>query len=208
MLNKASLSRVENKKKEIITAAWKIFRKYGYKKATIVEIGNEIGQSQASIYYYFKNKEEIYISGFLNEMEQLIVKYDEIKSKKLPIAEKIIKLLSLRLKYFYENIIMQQLADLNLNKVSQNLKSRIFINLELEQKTIKNLLDEAKRNGEIDPPDPAQTTKILIHISQGIRFGTKFKFLLSQQKPQLDDMLVELEEIVHSLFEKWEKNKK
>ncbi|UYP44519.1 hypothetical protein NEF87_000804 [Candidatus Lokiarchaeum ossiferum] len=202
MPRKPSPTRIENKKNEIISAAWGIFRKNGYKKTTIVEIGNEIGQSQANIYYYFKNgKEQIYVECLLNELSKLRLKYEEIFSKRSPIKEKLIELFSLRLNFFHENIITEQLSDLNLKRVLPELKEKLFKILKLEREMIQSVLEDAKQNGEINSPDTHQTTEMLIHISQGIRFEYKFKYLLTQQKPQLDNMLAELRQALHILFE-------
>lgn len=207
MPRKASPSRVKNKKNEILSEAWEIFRKNGFRKTTIVEIGNEIGQSQANIYYYFKNgKDEIYVECLLKELDKLKDKYIEISSNTSPIEDKVIELLSLRLKFFYKNIIDDQLLDLNLKKVPHDLKKQLFDFIELEAKTIQSVLEKAKQKGEMDPPNIHQTTEILIHISKGIRYGNKFKYLLTQQKPVINEMLTELERSIRTLFKKWKKS--
>jgi AcrR family transcriptional regulator len=46
-------------KKKIINAAYSIFYKKGYHSSTMDDIANEVGVSKASLYSYFKSKEEI-----------------------------------------------------------------------------------------------------------------------------------------------------
>lgn len=46
-------------KKKIIQAAVKIFSKKGFHKSTMDEIAKEVGVSKATLYNYFKSKEEI-----------------------------------------------------------------------------------------------------------------------------------------------------
>ena len=46
-------------KKRIIDAAYSIFNKKGYHNSTMDDIASEVGVSKASLYSYFKSKEEI-----------------------------------------------------------------------------------------------------------------------------------------------------
>ncbi len=46
-------------KKRIIDAAYKIFYKKGYHNSTMDDIAREVGVSKASLYSYFKSKEEL-----------------------------------------------------------------------------------------------------------------------------------------------------
>jgi len=49
----------EIRRQEIITAAIDVFYEYGYHKASMRDIARKIGVTQASLYYHFKNKEEL-----------------------------------------------------------------------------------------------------------------------------------------------------
>lgn len=49
----------EARRQEIIRVAIDEFYEHGYQKASIRDIANKVGVTQAAIYYHFKNKEEI-----------------------------------------------------------------------------------------------------------------------------------------------------
>ena len=51
-----------NKRESIIRAAHAQFRLYGYRKTAMEDIAGELGISRASLYSYFKNKDEIFRS--------------------------------------------------------------------------------------------------------------------------------------------------
>jgi AcrR family transcriptional regulator len=58
------------KRQEILAAASKHFAHYGYDKTTLDDIGRLTGLNKASLYYYFKSKDDIYaeVIGFeINE---------------------------------------------------------------------------------------------------------------------------------------------
>lgn len=58
-----------DKRESIIRAAHAQFRLYGYRKTSMEDIAGELGISRASLYSYFKNKEEIFrsVSIWLHE---------------------------------------------------------------------------------------------------------------------------------------------
>ena len=54
--------RAQLKKEEILRSAMKIIRERGVDRATMEEIAAELLMTKGSLYYYFKNKEDIYYS--------------------------------------------------------------------------------------------------------------------------------------------------
>ena len=44
----------------IYKAALQLFAKFGYKKATVEDIANELGMTKGNIYFYVKNKKDLY----------------------------------------------------------------------------------------------------------------------------------------------------
>lgn len=58
-----------NTKAKIIDAALELFSVNGYETVSIRDIGKAVGIKESSIYYHFKNKEEI-LQTILNEAEQ------------------------------------------------------------------------------------------------------------------------------------------
>ena len=53
------VGKIEIRKDQIKTAALRCFSQYGYNKTTMDDIANAIGMKKASLYYYYKNKENI-----------------------------------------------------------------------------------------------------------------------------------------------------
>lgn len=59
-------------KEAIATAADRLFAKYGMEKATMDDIAKEAEYSKATLYVYFKSKDEIYYYIVLRYMEKLL----------------------------------------------------------------------------------------------------------------------------------------
>ncbi len=51
----------DNKRNKIINAGFRLFSQYTYKKSPMSEIAAEAGISKSLLFYYFRNKKELYL---------------------------------------------------------------------------------------------------------------------------------------------------
>lgn len=68
--HRAGADDYEKKRNEVLRAAASVFKDLGYEAATADEIARRAGMDRASLYYYFKGKEELFremIGGFTSE---------------------------------------------------------------------------------------------------------------------------------------------
>ncbi len=59
----------DEKKELVLRAASEVFARYGFDKTTLDDIGKRAGLNKASLYYYFKNKEDIFVAVVLAETQ-------------------------------------------------------------------------------------------------------------------------------------------
>lgn len=85
--------RAANKEKtrgKILRAALEVFRKKGFFRATTKEISNKAGIAEGTLFNYFKNKEELALYFFDNELTQLVEWFQANKAlQAAPLAEKL-----------------------------------------------------------------------------------------------------------------------
>ncbi|MET3849348.1 TetR/AcrR family transcriptional regulator [Paenibacillus sp. OAE614] len=75
----------DKKKLHILSVALDVFFKYGYKRVSMNEIAEAAGISRASLYLYFKNKEEVFNASILLYGDNLIEEILEgLPSKQTP----------------------------------------------------------------------------------------------------------------------------
>ncbi|SKA67261.1 transcriptional regulator, TetR family [Eubacterium uniforme] len=60
-MNEKFYSLPEKKRNRIINAGFKVFAKNSYKKSPVGEIAEEAGISKSLLFFYFKNKKELYL---------------------------------------------------------------------------------------------------------------------------------------------------
>lgn len=55
------------KKQEILGAAYRIFQRHGYRRTNVEDIAKAVGIRKSGLYYYFENKEDLFIQTFMGE---------------------------------------------------------------------------------------------------------------------------------------------
>lgn len=77
-----------NTRQNFILTAGKIFKQYGFRKTTMDDIAFAAGKGKSSLYYYFKNKEEVFeavvdyeASQLQSEIFRVMEEYDSAREK-------------------------------------------------------------------------------------------------------------------------------
>jgi len=66
-----NLTKDEKIKEEIISSAQKLFIQFGISKTTMEDIAKTTGKGKSTLYYYFKNKEEIFTAVLDKEINEI-----------------------------------------------------------------------------------------------------------------------------------------
>ncbi|WHY58496.1 TetR/AcrR family transcriptional regulator [Peribacillus simplex] len=69
------------KKQELIDAALLHYSLHGYQGATMKKIADEVGIKPASIYFFYKNKEELFIAAFQHLLDNHLAEMKRILAK-------------------------------------------------------------------------------------------------------------------------------
>lgn len=80
----------DERRKELITIASKLFEKYGYEKVSVRDILAEVNGAPGMFYYYFKSKEDIFLACMETYFgEKLKNKLDILQNKEMDYEERI-----------------------------------------------------------------------------------------------------------------------
>lgn len=142
------------RRRQIQAAAKELFILKGFNSTTIDEIAERAELSPATIYLYFKNKEELYASINLITLQEL---FNEIKkvynNKKLSVEEKIIKFKDGMYKVFkHDPLILRNILHVQLEDTLSNLSKELLDQLNgISQKTmtmIAHVYEQGVRQGK------------------------------------------------------------
>jgi AcrR family transcriptional regulator len=75
-------------KNEILEGAAKLFQKWGYNKTTVEDIAKACRKAKSSLYYYYKDKEEIFSEVVMREERAVLKVINDKMSKEDSSAEK------------------------------------------------------------------------------------------------------------------------
>jgi AcrR family transcriptional regulator len=80
-MNSSFLNIQKEKRNNILNAGYKVFGTHSYKKASMSSLAEEAQISKALLFYYFKNKKELYFYLFRSALEYLANSKEKQKSE-------------------------------------------------------------------------------------------------------------------------------
>ena len=156
-----------DKREGILQAASETFARFGYEKTTLDDIGRAVGLNKASLYYYYKNKEELFTEVILKESSIYIRSLHEKVQKFDSVTTKIIEYLIERFAYYKQVVNLHQLSLDTLRKVEPLFDKLYQQVLDKEIEFLETLVSEL-----ITPekkPDTRRIAKSLLTIADGIK---------------------------------------
>lgn len=162
-----------NKKEQILLAASECFAIFGYKKTTLEDIGQKIGLNKASIYYYFKSKEEIFTVIVLNEFRQFINNLHQDIGENMACEDKISKYFVEKLRYWFQkSMILPQITEIGPLERQHLMTSgkEIYVKIEEEEKLfLSNILRKCIRDSQIKDCDVDKMSEFMFALVDGVK---------------------------------------
>ncbi len=169
----------EQRRKELIDAACKVFMEKGYVATTVADITQEAGTSHGTFYVYFEGIEEIfdavaqqYVAQEYETMAEIIEATDK------PAIEKIMEILLMGSGPREEKWLIQEINKPHLlhlrDRFAQKAKEK-FIPL------LTRAINDAVEEGSIDVPFPEATAAFLISAAVAQTEGLKGTESLSDE---------------------------
>jgi TetR/AcrR family transcriptional regulator, biofilm operon repressor len=196
-----NMSKKEQVKENIGRAAMQCFTRFGLEKTTLDDIAGAVGLNKASLYYYYKNKEDIFLDTAMREGGQYIHRLQSQTLEKRGIEEKVLFYLRERVLYY--------MHVLNKNKVNTETLARMlprFFELydrlmQEETRFLKTLLLTGMKEGEIIKTNAAKLASSLINTSDALKHSVEQQALLKKQTtPDYTLCLDELKFMVQLIF--------
>jgi len=74
---------------QILQAAQQLFQKHGYQKVTMDDVAKAIGKGRSSLYYYYKNKDEVFDAVMEAEVDEIIAEITRLVDKEQTVEGKL-----------------------------------------------------------------------------------------------------------------------
>jgi|GEM_PF-3149650 len=79
----------DQKREEIIETAGQLFNLHGYEHTSMRQIAIAMGSGKASLYYYFKSKEELFLSVIKKEGQKYFAEFEQKRGEDIDIIEQL-----------------------------------------------------------------------------------------------------------------------
>jgi AcrR family transcriptional regulator len=179
--------REQENKQFILNAAENVFAKKGFALATMDEIAEAAQFSKATIYRYFKSKQEIFMQIILNTFDEAYKNSLRIKEKDLDSSEKLRELIRYILGYYQKKknlsriFIMEHSAMKKLLKIDVSAQGwhsgqhpqvpqRIKKKMEDIFNVMVTIVEEGIRLGEFRDMNPKEVCYLLGALLRGFHF--------------------------------------
>lgn len=161
----------ERRIQQILDAALQVYRERGYHGAEIGEIAREAGLGRGLIYYYFRNKKDLFLTLIRRTMEAWQDHAKGILEANMPVAERLARylretcVLALQhpdITYFHTTIVRRLYAVFpdEADEVMSHYERHIFL-------PFRRLIEEGVRTGELRDVDPRVTERMFFSILFG-----------------------------------------
>lgn len=138
----------EEVRAEILNQAQELFRQYGLKKTTMDEIANAAGKAKATLYHYFRSKEEVFEAMLDKEMKNLRVEIKRKVDLEPDLKSKIRTYFTEFFQGIFERVNLYRLVSID---VLNGNKSKIYFDklFRFEQNYFQRLLEDGMDTGEM-----------------------------------------------------------
>ncbi len=176
----------QNRKEQILSAASECFARYGYKKTTLDDIGKKVGLDKASIYYYFKSKEEIFTILVLNEFKRFIAQLQQDIVEDMDCEQQILFYFEQKLQFMSQKtLILPQITEEELQRFIASGKE-LYSEIEQGEKSfVAKILRNCIKNGDIKDCNVEKISDFLFALVEGIK--EKYMGVTSNKKPTSAD---------------------
>ncbi len=159
---------MDEKREYIVTAAEKIFVRYGFRKTTVDEIAKAAGMGKSTLYYYFKSKEEIFAAFIQRDAQRILRKLDEAINSNAKPQDKFRDYVRTRMTIIQElgsNYAMLKTEYLDLYPLIKQERKQ-FDQQEVEAMT--GILQQGVSQGVFTLADSVATARLVLDVLRGL----------------------------------------
>ncbi len=158
----------QRRRKEIFEASVHLFLEKGFNETSMREIAEAAGIGKSTLYDYFKSKDEILISYFEDEIQELTERTQNIKEQDLDIAEKVRKIMQMHVEYLVDQKNFYLKLSVEAQRLSIGSQQQIQTKRYAYQDMLCELIEEGTKQGifrSVNPLFAARSINMLLTIA-------------------------------------------
>lgn len=188
----------ESRRKEILEKSTECFIKFGFNKTTLDEIGDAIGFNKAALYYYFKNKEELFVQVVNNQLTMGLNKLQHELENHQDNEGKILKYLWNRTQVYTNLVKLTSLSNENILDLNNTFEEIYAPYKKMEVKYIASIL--AKGNHSKAAVEIEEFAGLVIDMVNSMGLSALLVRNISNQNQFLEQYNIKKEAIVKMML--------
>lgn len=170
MVEKES-SESSDKTNIILAAAQKRFGHYGLSKTTMNDIADDVGMSKASLYYYFKDKESVYLAVAQKEQDYFVQEMKKIIDVTFKAEWMLLEYVKLRIELLKKMLTLGKFSSGSYREVKSLIGSLLIEFRKKEMIMITDVLKFGINSGEFQIVNIKTYAEFFIDTLRDIRRG-------------------------------------
>lgn len=204
-MTSAIIQKDEIVQQEILQAALQLFQKYGLYKVTMDDVAKAVGKGRSSLYYYYKNRDEIFEAVLTTFIQEIIVEITQGVQEAKNVKQQIQALCKAKLHASEKRRAIYRALESGIGAEDTSKHTTImnsFHNQLVKQETIilKQIIIQGMRNGEIRALNKKEMDIFIFLVLSGIR-GIKRELSLEENTFKTDEVVICWTDIVFKHIE-------
>lgn len=188
-LNKEDLIRIE-----ILAAARSLFQRFGLMKTTMEDIARAMNKGKSTLYYYYKNKDEIFEAVVTNEIRDVFREIRSAAESGVTAEEKLRIYFMTVIRSIQKRILLYQIMK---GEIGENLKTIVNLKYKMdnnEVQFIREILAIGVKNGEWVAGIESDLDLISYSVVSALR-GIALDLVVEERFPDWDQRIGVLSEV-------------
>jgi TetR/AcrR family transcriptional regulator, cholesterol catabolism regulator len=161
------------RRQEIFDASVHLFIEKGFNETSMREIAAAAGVGKATLYDYFRTKDEILLSFFERESQTMADRAKEIARQDLPAANKLRRVMQMHLEFWLSRKDFYLRLTVEAQRLTLQSQRRLQAARHAYQDMLRGLIEDGIREGAFRPVDPLLATRMLLTLSTPVVFTSR-----------------------------------
>lgn len=172
------------KREQILKVASSLIAKFGYSKITLDDIARVLKIKKTTLYYYYRNKDQIIEEVVRSEKSKYLKALQEHLAQKQETCAKIQEYIKTKLDYLKEALNLYDFSTSAFLELSIKIHSIIKETHAEEVKILTSIINDGITKKELVPCNATKIAESIVAISEAI----KYKELYTANLPYMNDM--------------------
>lgn len=159
----------DTKRNQILEVAKRRFAHYGLAKTTMAEIAKDLSFSKALLYYYFPDKNSLYMAVIEDVIDEVDEEVKALISPNTPVLEAIYIILEKRIEFAKRYFYIIEYTLLFRKEVPSDIDQLLLKSLDRQKLLLKSILEQGIEQGSLIAMDTDENATILLNACMGMR---------------------------------------